>query len=607
MPSNLDEKLPPGQPALVLLYGTTSKKYRPLDRDVMIIGRARGCDLSLDAHDVSSVHCVLSRGPGGFRVRDSGSRAGTRLNGEPVEEAALHDEDVLQVGPFSFCVHLPAGWQPAERAGAHARLQHLERSRRNLARLALAQRRRLGKKPEAGPGADAAGAGDEELRAQLAALQQRVRDYDDRVRRLEEAEREVARDRELLNRETADLDARAQNAEEEAARRRAEAEADLARRREEYESACRAREQQLASAEEAARAARAAAEKAAVNEEELGRVEGTRRELDERRRLLDERERRLAGVQELVTRGLHEMRHEHAESLKAREEWTSEQAAASDRLAAQRAAIAEAEAALRTQRGELVQMMNELKQLQESLRQQEGQELEALRQENQQLRDEFAQAHEALAERERLREVQRQALAERDQALAECDRLRAEAAPPPQADAASKDNDVLREEITFLRGLLQEKDALLQELQAPRDHPLTEEDMEGYEAELNKFRLQLETDRQKLNKDIQQLRARNTELDEAKRELELDMSKERAELARERIRLERLREEMRLEIERVQREGGVRDRLAPVQRLRDEMHDRRQPPSTPRPGQPAAGPLDVRLRSLRDRISETSS
>jgi pSer/pThr/pTyr-binding forkhead associated (FHA) protein len=577
----LEETLIPGQPTLELLYAKTEKKYRPLDCDVIVLGRARGCDVGLDAPDVSTVHCVISRISGGFRVRDCASRAGTRINGETVHEADLHDDDVLQVGPFSFRVHLTETDQPG----------------------------------------DTAGAGDAALHEQLAALRQRVREYEDRNRKLEEAEREVARDRELLNRETADLDARMQQTEEELTRRKTEADAEIVRRREEFEREAQQREGQLKAAEEAAEAAAREREcrehpqraDPAADQEELGRVEGLRHELNERRRLLDERERRLAGNQELLTRGLHTMKHEHAESVKAREEWAGEQAEMSTRLAAQKASITQAEVTLREQRSELVQMMAELKQLQESLRQQESEELQALRHENQQLRDEFAQLQEAPDEREQLREAQQQAVAERDQALAECDRLQAacaqlqaEGGPPPAADDTSKDQEALREEIAFLRGLLQEKDALLEEVQAPRERSLTESDMEGYEAELNQFRLQLESDRQKLNKDIQQLRARNTEIDEAKRELELEMSKERAELARERTRLERLRDEMRQEIERVQREGGVRERLAPVQRLREEMSERRQPPSTPRPGQPADQPLDARLKSLRERINEES-
>jgi hypothetical protein len=74
-------------------------------------------------------------------------------------------------------------------------------------------------------------------------------------------------------------------------------------------------------------------------------------------------------------------------------------------------------------------------------------------------------------------------------------------------------------------------------------------------------------------------------------------------MARERTRLERLREEMRSELERVQREAGMRERLAPVQKLRDEMTDRRPPPSTPQPNQPDPG-LNGRLRSLRNRVND---
>jgi len=117
--------------------------------------------------------------------------------------------------------------------------------------------------------------------------------------------------------------------------------------------------------------------------------------------------------------------------------------------------------------------------------------------------------------------------------------------------------------------------ALLEELrQQPSETPKAPApvtDISTYEAELNDFQRQLENDRKKLNTEIEQLRARNVEMDEATREMELELSRERAELARERQRLDRLREEARLELERVQREAGVRDRLAPVQKLREEI------------------------------------
>src|SRR4051812_2813104 len=88
------------RPVLVLLHGETTVKQRTLDRDATVIGRGRGCDINLDAPDISTLHCILTRGSYGFHVRDCGSRAGTKVNGERVQESTLHDGDLLQLGPF---------------------------------------------------------------------------------------------------------------------------------------------------------------------------------------------------------------------------------------------------------------------------------------------------------------------------------------------------------------------------------------------------------------------------------------------------------------------------------------------------------------------------
>jgi chromosome segregation ATPase len=224
----------------------------------------------------------------------------------------------------------------------------------------------------------------------------------------------------------------------------------------------------------------------------------------------------------------------------------ADQGAAEDELARRRAAIAHAESTLRGQRGELLRMMAELKQLQEVVRSGQAPELEALRRENEELR---------------------RNLAERDQA---------QAAPalPPEVVA---ERDALRAEVDQLRRLVQEKDALLAQLKdRPATAPRTASDLETYEAELNQFRLQLEEDRRRLNEELEHVRVRNQELDEANREMELELSRERVDLARERTRLERVRDEARAEMERFQRDAGVWNRLAPVQRLRDELTDRKE-------------------------------
>src|SRR5579883_2656151 len=102
------DELDPTMPSLTLTYGSGARRCRPLDKDVIILGRGSGCDLSLVSPAVATVHCVVTRGPGGWRVRDCSSRVGTRVNGKNVQDEPLRDGDILQIGTFSFEVHLPS-------------------------------------------------------------------------------------------------------------------------------------------------------------------------------------------------------------------------------------------------------------------------------------------------------------------------------------------------------------------------------------------------------------------------------------------------------------------------------------------------------------------
>jgi pSer/pThr/pTyr-binding forkhead associated (FHA) protein len=132
----------PDQPTLVVTYGNTTRKHRPLDRDVIVLGRSPNCDLNLMGAEVAPIHCLLLRCPGGgWRVRHFGGRIGTLVNGRPVQEAVADHDDTLQIGSFSFKFHLPA---PFRRPGLtndvppdSVEASHLRRSRRNLVRLAL--------------------------------------------------------------------------------------------------------------------------------------------------------------------------------------------------------------------------------------------------------------------------------------------------------------------------------------------------------------------------------------------------------------------------------------------------------------------------------------
>jgi pSer/pThr/pTyr-binding forkhead associated (FHA) protein len=464
MGSKHDEVVDTSQPALILVHGNSVRRHRSLARDATSIGRAHGCDICLEAPDVSGLHCIITRRGAELHVRDCSSRSGTHLNGDAIREPAMLQEgDILQFGPFSFRVHSPAAL-----AGSAPQEQRAERSRRNLARIALALRQRLQQLQSEEPGREL-----EEKEAELAqqaiALDECAQKYEQRLAQLEQAERELGREREAFQREALEWETRRTQQPEE-------------------DGACPTQFQD-------------------------------------------------------VTRGLEAMQLEHQEIMKAREDWGKEQAEATGRLEQQRAALVQAEASLREQRAGLSRMMVELKQLQDAIRSQQNTDLENLRRENEQL-------HQLLAER---------------------DQQRVEAAPASSGEADSIQE--LRAEINLLRQLLQEKDALLEELRQQPSEPATApiSDIGAYEAELTEFKRQLEEDRKKLNAEIEHLRARNQEMDDATREMELELSRERAELARERQRLDRIREETRLELDKMQREAGVRDRLAPVFKLREQI------------------------------------
>jgi chromosome segregation ATPase len=232
-----ESSVDPNQPALIVTYGNTSRKRRPLDKSVLVLGRMQGCDLPLMSPDVAPVHCVIVKLADGWHIRDCSGHLGTRVNGKAVTEEALADDDHLQIGPFNFKVFLPP-IKPVEvpippmaiplQAGDLAGLpeprpedlDRLKRSRTNLARLALTYRNQ----------AQAALNGQQELKAQL---EKQVREnaaeraeIDKDWKQLEKSAqslrtREVAFDKaekallERVNQLEAELAERRQNAEDE--------------------------------------------------------------------------------------------------------------------------------------------------------------------------------------------------------------------------------------------------------------------------------------------------------------------------------------------------------------------------------------------------------
>ena len=64
-----------------------------------VIGRSKRSDIVVDLASVSRNHAVLTRyDDGSWTISDAGSKGGVLLNGQPVDIAALEEEDVITVG-----------------------------------------------------------------------------------------------------------------------------------------------------------------------------------------------------------------------------------------------------------------------------------------------------------------------------------------------------------------------------------------------------------------------------------------------------------------------------------------------------------------------------
>ena len=175
--------------ALLPMFGGMEKKPRYIDRDVVTMGRARGSDFCLDGNEVSALHCLIYKAADGYRVRDCGSRTGTRVNGQGVKTGLLGNGDVLQIGPFSFEVKIPRTYQPETSADPH-KAEHLERSRRHLARAALRLRKKCRDLKARG------GASSPALDKAHADLKAKMKAFDQRVNQLELSEQELLQERE---------------------------------------------------------------------------------------------------------------------------------------------------------------------------------------------------------------------------------------------------------------------------------------------------------------------------------------------------------------------------------------------------------------------------
>ena len=87
---------------LVSAQPRISKSSVALDKFPAIVGRSDQADVRLDDQWISRIHCEISELSGKMIVRDLGSRNGTLVNGEYIQEAHLLPGDRLTIGMTSF-------------------------------------------------------------------------------------------------------------------------------------------------------------------------------------------------------------------------------------------------------------------------------------------------------------------------------------------------------------------------------------------------------------------------------------------------------------------------------------------------------------------------
>jgi hypothetical protein len=103
-----DAALPPiDGPWIEIRGGRTRFPRRPIHGDRLLIGSGSNCHLQLGG-GMPMAHSVISLDSEGWSIEALSSEPKLMVAGAVVRRAALHDGDLIQVGPFTLVAHLTA-------------------------------------------------------------------------------------------------------------------------------------------------------------------------------------------------------------------------------------------------------------------------------------------------------------------------------------------------------------------------------------------------------------------------------------------------------------------------------------------------------------------
>ena len=95
---------------LKVLEGAKSGGTIAIKKDRFLIGRSRKCNLCASTNSISRQHCLIIRRDASVTIQDLGSRNGTLVNGNRIDqEVEIHSGDELVVGPLRFMLTISHG------------------------------------------------------------------------------------------------------------------------------------------------------------------------------------------------------------------------------------------------------------------------------------------------------------------------------------------------------------------------------------------------------------------------------------------------------------------------------------------------------------------